>query len=117
MAKITLDVVRAIWKEMTNSGHFDRVMKSVSIVSAGEGKAVAEMKVQEGDTNRGGTLHGGLTSTLIDSVSTLGLMTTRDNLPGVSVDLNVSFLKGAKVKKRTENLPKIIFLGITFFQF
>jgi acyl-coenzyme A thioesterase 13 len=97
MAKFSLDVVRAIWKEMTNSNHFDRVMKTVSIVSAGDGRAVAEMCVREEDTNRGGTLHGGLTSTLVDTVSTLGLMTTRDNLPGVSVDLNVSFLKGVKV--------------------
>ncbi|CAG0914906.1 unnamed protein product [Notodromas monacha] len=97
MAKMSAEVLRTIWKELTHASHFDRVMNGVKIVSAGGGNVVAEMSVTEADTNRGGTLHGGLTSTIVDSVSTVGLMTTGPNLPGVSVDLSVSFLKAAKI--------------------
>lgn len=50
-------------------------------------------------TNRGGSLHGGFTATLVDQMSTLALLTHADeNLAaGVSVELNVSFLAAANV--------------------
>ncbi|KOX69439.1 Acyl-coenzyme A thioesterase 13 [Melipona quadrifasciata] len=40
-------------------------------------------------------MHGGFTSTLIDCVSTYAVMTQGNNSPGVSVDLNVTFMKPA----------------------
>ena len=40
-------------------------------------------------------MHGGFTATLIDNITTYALMST-DNHPGVSVDLNVSYMKSAK---------------------
>ena len=48
------------------------------------------MKVKEDHQNAGGTLHGGVTATLVDMVSTWALMTTGREVPGVSVDLSVS---------------------------
>lgn len=62
----------------------------VNIVSASPGKVVCEMKVEEEHTNRGGTLHGGLTATLVDVVSTVALMCTERGAPGVSVDMNIT---------------------------
>ena len=62
----------------------------VKIVDAGAGKCVAEMEVAEEHTNKGGTLHGGLTATLVDTISTVALMTTGPGNPGVSVDINVT---------------------------
>ena len=59
-------------------------------MSGGEGRCLCEMTVEEDHQNRGGTLHGGLTATLVDSVSTVALMTTGKGNPGVSVDLSVS---------------------------
>lgn len=59
-------------------------------MSAGNGKCVAEMKVEEEHTNRGGVLHGGFTATLVDAVSTMALMTTEKAVAGVSVDLSIS---------------------------
>ncbi len=58
-------------------------------MSGGAGKLVCEMKVEEEHQNRGGSLHGGMTATLVDAVSTLALM-SNGAPPGVSVDLNVS---------------------------
>lgn len=59
-------------------------------MSAGQGKCVAEMKVEECHSNVGGTMHGGMTATLVDIVSTLALVTKEGTKPGASVDISVS---------------------------
>ena len=60
------------------------------MISGGGGKCLVEMTIEEEHQNRGGALHGGVTATLVDSISTLALMTTGKGVPGVSVDLSVS---------------------------
>ena len=45
------------------------------------------MKVAEDHLNSGGALHGGVTATLVDHVSSLAIM-ANDAPPGISVDLN-----------------------------
>lgn len=59
-------------------------------MSAVPGKVVCEMKVEEEHTNRGGTLHGGLTATLVDVISTMAIMNSDRGAPGVSVDMNIT---------------------------
>ena len=53
---------------------------------------MGELKIEEEHLNRGGTLHGGLTATLVDSISTLGLITSKRQASGVSVDLHVTYV-------------------------
>lgn len=62
----------------------------MKVVSANPGKVVFEMKIEEQHTNKGGTLHGGLTATLVDIVSTAALIYTERGAPGVSVDMNIT---------------------------
>lgn len=62
----------------------------VDVLSASPGKVVCEMRVEEEHTNRGGTLHGGLTATLVDVISTLAIMYSERGSPGVSVDMNIT---------------------------
>ena len=50
---------------------------------------MCEMTVDDSHLNAGGTLHGGMTASLVDSISTLAIMSAGSN-PGVSVDINVS---------------------------
>lgn len=64
----------------------------VTVLSASPGKIVCEMKVEEEHTNRGGTLHGGLTATLVDFVSTAALLHTERAAPGVSIDMNITYV-------------------------
>ena len=45
--------------------------------------------MEEEHQNAGGTLHGGMTATMVDTISTLALM-TKGSPPGVTVDLHVS---------------------------
>ncbi len=59
------------------------------MTSAIPGKLSCEVKVDESHLNRGGGLHGGFTSTLVDTISTLAIMTA-DKPPGVSVDLHIT---------------------------
>nr|CAD7198874.1 unnamed protein product [Timema douglasi] len=73
------------------------VQLEVEILSAGDGRCLAQMVVAEEHQNTFGTLHGGFTATVVDEVSTLALMTTGSGHPGVSVDLNVSYLKAANL--------------------
>lgn len=58
-------------------------------VSSSEGQCVCEMIVDESHLNLGGTLHGGLTAHLVDTISTLAILTAGSK-PGVSVDMNIS---------------------------
>lgn len=60
------------------------------MVSGGNGHCVCEMTVEDRHKNRGGTMHGGATALLVDTVSTAALLTSERATPGVSVDLSVS---------------------------
>ena len=48
--------------------------------------------------HRYGTLHGGFSAHIVDNMSTLALATVQEEFrPGVSVDMNLTYLKPAKV--------------------
>ncbi|XP_031369794.1 acyl-coenzyme A thioesterase 13-like, partial [Apis dorsata] len=52
--------------------------------------------ISEEHLNLYGLLHGGFTSTLIDAVSTYALIThEKNNKPGVSLNLDITFMKPA----------------------
>ncbi|KAJ6651308.1 hypothetical protein lerEdw1_021095, partial [Lerista edwardsae] len=92
MSHLTMQSLRAVIKSLLESQGFDRVLNKMTLLSASPGKVVCEMKVDEEHTNRGGTLHGGLTATLVDVVSTVALLYTERGVPGVSVDINVRYV-------------------------
>ncbi|XP_037008897.1 acyl-coenzyme A thioesterase 13 [Artibeus jamaicensis] len=87
---------REALKAITSFPGFDRVLEKVTLVSADPGKVTCELRVEEEHTNKFGTLHGGLTATLVDSISTLALLCTERALPGVSVDMNITYMSPAK---------------------
>uniref|UniRef100_A0A8C4Z7S9 Acyl-coenzyme A thioesterase 13 n=1 Tax=Gadus morhua TaxID=8049 RepID=A0A8C4Z7S9_GADMO len=101
MASLTLNSLKQIMKSITDTPGFDRVISKVSVfvnvLSASPGKVVCEMKVEEEHTNRGGTLHGGLTATLVDIISTTAIMYSERGSPGVSVDMNITYMNAAKI--------------------
>ncbi|KAG8235447.1 hypothetical protein J437_LFUL015795 [Ladona fulva] len=87
--------VKQVMKFVTEGGGYDRLIEKVRIVAAGEGHCMAEMVVGTEHQNRGGTLHGGFTATLVDCISTFALMTHGKGAPGVSVNMNINYLKPA----------------------
>ena len=59
------------------------------VVGAAPGKCSCELTLDEFHLNRGGSLHGGFTATLVDSISTIALICA-EKPPGVSVDMNIT---------------------------
>ncbi|XP_055988496.1 acyl-coenzyme A thioesterase 13 [Sorex fumeus] len=96
MSAVTQNLLEVI-KALKGARGFDRVLEKVTLVSAAPGKVVCELKVEEEHTNKMGTLHGGLTATLVDNISTLALLCTDRGLPGVSVDMNITYMSPAKI--------------------
>ena len=74
---------------------YEIITLQVNILSLGAGKCTAELKVDEEHTNPMGGLHGGLSATLVDCVSTYALMT---KIPArhVSVDIHMRYLVSKK---------------------
>lgn len=97
MGSLPLNTIKQLMKAMVDTPGFDRVLSKVDILSAVPGKVVCEMQVAEEHTNRGGTLHGGMTATLVDVISTLAIMNSERGAPGVSVDMNITYMNAAKV--------------------
>lgn len=61
------------------------------------GRCICELTIQPEHANNAGTLHGGYIATLVDSVSTTALLSVDQSAPGVSVDLNISYLGAARI--------------------
>uniref|UniRef100_UPI00358F2471 acyl-coenzyme A thioesterase 13 n=1 Tax=Myxine glutinosa TaxID=7769 RepID=UPI00358F2471 len=91
-----LVTVRQVMRAFAEGGRFGRSLTKLHAVSASPGRLVCEMGVEKQHTNSVGTMHGGLTALLVDNVSTLALITTEDGRPGVSVDMNITYMNAAR---------------------
>lgn len=96
MTSHSLAALRNSLKKLVDSGGFDKVLDKLEILSVGKGTCLCEMKIHKEHQNRGGFLHGGMTSTLVDSVSTLALLHETQK-PAVSIEMSISFLRPAAV--------------------
>mmetsp|Transcript_1192 Transcript_1192/g.3372 ORF Transcript_1192/g.3372 Transcript_1192/m.3372 type:complete len:165 (+) Transcript_1192:188-682(+) len=67
-------------------------LRGIKIVEATPGRCICSFKAEPERLNRYGTLHGGCIATLVDSVSTVALV-TEINESGVSVNLAVTYMK------------------------
>ncbi|XP_017136150.1 acyl-coenzyme A thioesterase 13-like [Drosophila miranda] len=90
-----LDIILHIAEYAPSKGGFDRVLKMIKITGGGEGRAFGEFTVEKEHLNQQGTLHSGLTGTIVDNISTYAMMSTGSH-PGVTANLNVCYLSGAK---------------------
>lgn len=71
------------------------------------------MKIEVGHLNRSGTLHGGMTATLVDMLTTIAVFTKPPHQPGVSVDMNISYLRPAKIGEEIIINAEVIKMGQT----
>ncbi|KAL1455068.1 hypothetical protein WDU94_009188 [Cyamophila willieti] len=98
-------LIKRVLESSAKSNRFDQCLKGVNVIEAGDGKCVAEMKVAKEHTNTFGTLHGGMTATLVDYLSGCALLTHKNALSdeskishsGVSVDLHITYIRAAKL--------------------
>uniref|UniRef100_A0A914M8N2 Acyl-coenzyme A thioesterase 13 n=1 Tax=Meloidogyne incognita TaxID=6306 RepID=A0A914M8N2_MELIC len=79
------------------SKNFQRCAEKCRVVEVEEGRVKVEMEVEEKHTNPFGTLHGGMTATLVDIVTTTALMATPQGKAGVTVDLTINLFLGESI--------------------
>ena len=61
----------------------------MKVLSGSDGNCRCELKINPALLNINGSLHGGVTASLVDVVSTLAIMTKTQGVPGVNTDLNI----------------------------
>jgi len=85
----------------------------LKVVSGSPGTCILSMTVDTPHTNLGGTMHGGFSAHLVDSITTAALMTNEGGLPGVSVDLHMTYMKAAKLGEQIEIEARTVKKGRT----
>ena len=77
-----------------------------------EGTCLIQLKIDKSIVNINSVLHGGATASLVDLVSTIALFNTANKKPGVSVNMNINYLKPAKLDETILIEGKVIKSGI-----
>jgi len=91
--KGVVNLLQQFLKTGASSGTLDAALGACKVVSGSPGTCVLSMTVDKPHTNLGGTMHGGFSAHLVDSVTTAALMTNDGGLPGVSVDMHMTYMK------------------------
>ncbi len=76
-----------------------------------EGTCLVQLKIDKSIVNINSVLHGGATASLVDLVSTIALFNTANKKPGVSVNMNINYLKAAKLDETILIEGKVIKSG------
>jgi len=111
MATSLLQRARQAMMAIRTSKQFDRLSKTVEILSLQEGKGSFKMKVDESHLNGLGTLHGGMTAFLVDYLTTIAVFTKPPHLPGVSIDMSISYLRAAPVGEEITINAEVVKMG------
>ncbi|CAF0741536.1 unnamed protein product [Brachionus calyciflorus] len=94
--------MKELFEKRSTFEGFDQLFTSKwKIVSAPEnqGSCLIELKVDEKLINMNKTIHGGALASLLDISTTVALYNTPIRKLGVSVDLNISYMKPAKLNE------------------
>lgn len=83
---------------VTADGFSSRTLSKMRLVEWHDDRVVCEMPVEKEHLNLFGTLHGGVTATLVDVGGSLAIAAkTKSPNTGVSADLSVSYLSSGKL--------------------
>lgn len=94
-----------------NEGRFDGCMKGLKVVEVGKGNVTAHLRVEKALENAYSTLHGGAICTIVDVVGTMAILSLDPTKPGVSIDLNVSFVAAAKADEEVVIKGDVLKMG------
>lgn len=110
-----LEHVHSVWGRMrTNSPIYSFLLNRVEIYHAEPGLIRAKLPIEAHHVNSKGTLHGVLSSCLVDWVGGMAVASHGRQSTGLSTDLHVSFTAGAKegdilvVEGRTAQIGKTL---------
>jgi acyl-coenzyme A thioesterase 13 len=107
----TDEAARAFLDTLLSAESFDRTaLEGVKNVRFSDGRCRCSFPVRADKRNRYGTLHGGCIATLVDVISTAALITKSDQ-PGVSVNINVSYVSPGPAGEDVEVDATLVKLG------
>ncbi|KAJ1982709.1 hypothetical protein H4R34_001617 [Dimargaris verticillata] len=90
--------VRTVFRRFIRHNGFDAaILAQLAIIEATPGRVVCQVPVQQENTNRLGTAHGGWLATIVDVAGSLSIASYGRDKTGVSVDINTSYLSAAKL--------------------
>ncbi|XP_022801413.1 acyl-coenzyme A thioesterase 13-like [Stylophora pistillata] len=112
-ANAAKSIIRQILASYGSTKGFDRVGRKIELLSMSKGKASFKMKVEESHQNPMGNLHGGMTATLIDMLTTIVITTLPPHKVAASVDLSISYLRPAPVGEDVIINTEVIKMGRT----
>lgn len=104
------DRIRAVQYAITEDPDYDgwdtKVLQDVKLISAAPGRAIFEMTVTPSMCNKGGNLHGGCATTILDNLSSTTMLTIASkgflDAGHVSRTINMTFIRavpaGTKVR-------------------
>ncbi|KAI3380250.1 hypothetical protein SNEBB_010627 [Seison nebaliae] len=87
---------------------FDKVFEVKFLPKSDNCYSVAEMTVKEEHTNHFGVLHGGMTATLIDMLSSWTLVASNHHKAGISIKMDIEYLKLAKMGEKIRIHSKVL---------
>ncbi|XP_064472815.1 acyl-coenzyme A thioesterase 13-like [Ornithodoros turicata] len=96
MAPYNLEKLSSLLRRSLEGNFFSTGFDKLRLMSAANGRCTAELTICPDTCNNVRTLHGGMSATLVDMVSTYALLTLRD-VRNVSVDMSMSYLAQARV--------------------
>ncbi|RAO66549.1 uncharacterized protein BHQ10_002561 [Talaromyces amestolkiae] len=89
--------VQNVWEtQRSNSPIYAFLLTDVTIEDASEGTIRARLLLNQNHTNSKGSLHGTMTACLIDWIAGMVIASYGSTYTGVSTDIHVSYLTGAK---------------------
>ncbi|XP_065183231.1 acyl-coenzyme A thioesterase 13-like [Sycon ciliatum] len=94
--KYGVDVGRKLIRLTTAGKDLNRMLKEVRLTEFSPNRCVCEMTVGEEQSNPHGTLHGAFATLLMDGVTTMAIIASGRPVPGLSVEMNMSYVQGAK---------------------
>ncbi len=98
---------------LLTSDRYDRTLEGLNVVQIdiSNGVVECELPIDVRHANTYGSLHGGCSATIVDVVGTMALLTKDPLRPGVSVDLNVTYLAAAKLGETVRIVGKVLKSG------
>eukprot|EP00045_Choanoeca_perplexa_P005488 m.46442 g.46442 ORF g.46442 m.46442 type:complete len:175 (+) comp13151_c0_seq2:702-1226(+) len=107
-----LQGANALLGAFTSKGGFDAVFKdNMTIIAIKDGHVTVDVCIEPSLLNSYGTIHGGATSTLVDIVGTLALLSRDATKPGVTVELSTSYTSSAKAGDSLRVEGKVLKMG------
>ncbi|KAI9255145.1 putative PaaI_thioesterase family protein [Phascolomyces articulosus] len=90
-------MVQKVLKSFQTEGGYDSlVLPGLRVINSEEGRVQAEFTVEKQHLNRLQSVHGGLLATVVDIGGSLALASKGLYATGVSTDINISYISGAK---------------------